>query len=83
MTRNPSKVRIVDEPNKEPDEGRLLTYRQVSELAQVPLGTLYAKVHARELAHVRLGPRTVRFRACDIEAWIAAGYTTSTTQTGE
>lgn len=56
-----------------PDD--LLTYREVSALTGVPVGSLYAKVHLKQIAHVRLSPRTVRFRRRDIEAWIESGYT--------
>lgn len=53
---------------------RLLTYREVSAMVGIPLGTLYAEVHKHRLPHVRLGPRTVRFRLSDVQGWVANAY---------
>ncbi|MBI2376599.1 MAG: helix-turn-helix domain-containing protein [Deltaproteobacteria bacterium] len=57
---------------------QLLTYRRLSELTGIPIGTLKSWVHHGRIPHVRLGPRCVRFRAEDIEAWLAAGYRPAT-----
>jgi excisionase family DNA binding protein len=53
-------------------EQELLTYLQTSQIIGVPLGTLYALVAESRIPHVRLGPRLVRFRRSEIEAWLAA-----------
>jgi len=49
---------------------KLLTYKQVSEQLGIKLATLYAMVHRREIPHLRLGPRMVRFSLSEIEAWL-------------
>lgn len=51
----------------------LITYRQLAALTGIPLSTLYTLVERRQIPHVRLGPRTVRFEPAAIEAWIEAG----------
>ena len=43
----------------------LICYRTVAEQWKVPLGTLYALVHRRQIPFVRISKRTVRF---DVEA---------------
>lgn len=48
----------------------LLTYREVAGMIGVPLGTLYEKVARREIPHVRLGRRLVRFERSAIDAWL-------------
>jgi hypothetical protein len=44
----------------------LITNAEHNELTRTPLGTLYARVHRGDVAHVRLGPRSVRYRLADI-----------------
>jgi excisionase family DNA binding protein len=53
------------------DLGEMLDYRQVARLIGVPIGTVYAWVHARTIPHHRLGPRLVRFGRAQILAWLA------------
>jgi excisionase family DNA binding protein len=53
-------------------EQNLLTYSETSQIIGVPLGTLYALVAQSRIPHVRLGPRLVRFRRTEIEAWLVA-----------
>lgn len=62
---------------------KLIDYNALSEVTGIPLGTLYAKVHANEIPHVRLGPRTVRFLVADIAAWIEGGYRPAKQSSGE
>lgn len=50
----------------------LLTYRELSVMTRLPLGTLYSMVSRGEIPHLRIGPRLVRFRIEDVEQWIAA-----------
>lgn len=51
---------------------RTLTYRELSTLLNIPIGSLYAMVFRGEIPHVRIGKRTVRFEAAAIESWVAA-----------
>jgi excisionase family DNA binding protein len=49
----------------------LMTYKQLSELLNTPLGTLYALVSQHRIPHVRLGRRFVRFSRTAINTWLA------------
>lgn len=51
---------------------KLLTYRQLSLILGIPIGTLHRMVHEHSIPHVRLGLRTVRFRPEEVEAWVLA-----------
>jgi excisionase family DNA binding protein len=53
---------------------KLLTYAEVAERIGVPIGTVYSMVCRRQIPHVRLGPRTVRFSPEAVEAWIAGRH---------
>jgi excisionase family DNA binding protein len=48
-----------------------LTYREAAEYLNLPLGTLYSLVHHREIPHVRLGRRLVRFSRSALVQWLA------------
>lgn len=48
----------------------LLTYAQLGEVIGFPLGTLYSMVKKKQIPHVRLGRRLVRFRRNEIERWL-------------
>ncbi len=48
---------------------RLLTYDQAAAYLNLPVGTLHAWVREGRVPHLRLGPRTVRFRRGDLDAW--------------
>ena len=50
---------------------QLLRYREAAERLNVPLATLYSLVSRREIPHVRLGGRAVRFDAERLNRWIA------------
>jgi excisionase family DNA binding protein len=52
----------------------LLNYDQVSEITGIPKGTLYTQVHRKEIEHVRLSKRTVRFRREYIADRLRAGF---------
>ena len=52
----------------------LLTYADVQRLTGWAMGTLYAMVARRQLPHVRLGPRSVRFRESDIKKILKDEY---------
>lgn len=60
---------MADQQEAEPRE--LLGYREAKDILGVPLGTLYAWVHARRIPHIRLGPRLVKFRRSELEQWLA------------
>lgn len=49
----------------------LLSYEQVSRMYAIKTGTLQSMVCRKQIPHVRIGPRTVRFRASDLKAWLA------------
>ena len=53
---------------------QMITYQELSDLIQVPIGTLYCMVHKKEIPHLRLGERTVRFLRKDIDKWIKDSY---------
>lgn len=52
------------------DDERLLTYTEAATLLNLPRGTLHAMVHHRMIPHLRLGPRSVRFRRAELERWL-------------
>lgn len=49
---------------------KFINYAEAAALLGVPVGTLYAKVHHREIPHHRIGPRIVRFRLDELLAWL-------------
>lgn len=51
-------------------EEELFGYRKAAAVLDVRIGTLYAMVSRRQIPHVRLGPRLVRFRASDLATWV-------------
>lgn len=51
---------------------KYLTYPELAEALNLPLGTLYSKVAGRSIPHVRLGRRLVRFDAEEIARWLKA-----------
>lgn len=48
----------------------MLNYCDAARMIGVPIGTLYGWVGRRQIPHVRLGPRLVRFRRAEIDEWI-------------
>ena len=50
---------------------RLMTAGQVAELLAVPKTRVWSMSRRGEIPTVRIGPREVRYRPEDIEAWIA------------
>ena len=50
----------------------LLTIREVSELTNLSVGTLYHWIGQGRVPVVRFSKRCVRFRKSDIEEWIKA-----------
>lgn len=49
-----------------------LSYQEVHEEFNLPLGTLYSLVSRQQIPHHRLGKRLVRFNRPDLLAWLAA-----------
>lgn len=54
------------------NESELLTYEQAARRLALKRGTLYALVSARRIPHVRMSSRIVRFKASDLDAWVAS-----------
>ena len=54
------------------DDAPLLTYQQAATRLGITLSTLYSLVHQRRVPHVRLGPRFVRFKPAELDAWVEA-----------
>jgi excisionase family DNA binding protein len=50
----------------------LFTYAQAAKFLNVRLGTLYALVSRKEIPHVRLGKRLVRFTRSSLTSLVAA-----------
>jgi excisionase family DNA binding protein len=50
---------------------RLMTAGQVAELLAVPKTRVWSMSRRGEIPTVRIGPREVRYRPEDLEAWIA------------
>ncbi|MFH1529194.1 MAG: helix-turn-helix domain-containing protein [Pseudomonadota bacterium] len=48
----------------------LMTYRQLCERLQIPIGTAYAWVHQGRIPHIRLTGRSVRFDPVEIDTWL-------------
>ena len=49
----------------------LIAYREAASLLGLPVGTLYALVSRRQIPHVRLGRRLVRFDAAELTTWVS------------
>jgi predicted DNA-binding transcriptional regulator AlpA len=68
ITEMPSKGR---EGEKMKDD-KLLSYPEAATFLDMALGSLYSKVSRKEIPHLRLSPRMVRFSRCELIAWIDA-----------
>lgn len=53
------------------DNRLLLNVEEVSQLTGLAKGTIYHWISQKRIPVVRLSPRCVRFRRCDLEAWLA------------
>jgi excisionase family DNA binding protein len=51
---------------------KYLTYPELAQALNLPVGTLYSKVASHSIPHVRLGRRLVRFDTDKIAAWLRA-----------
>lgn len=50
---------------------RMMTYLQMSKYSGIRVSTLYSMVSRKQIPHVRLGPRLVRFPRDELDRWIA------------
>lgn len=50
----------------------IIGYREAARLLGVPRGTLYAWTHRKQVPHIRLAARLVRFRRSDLVAFLDA-----------
>lgn len=55
----------------ERDQSDLVTYAQAALLLGVPPSTLYSLVCRKQVPHVRLSRRLVRFSRAGLSAWVA------------
>lgn len=52
----------------------MLSYRDAARMLGVPVNTVYSWAARRQIPHVRLSARVVRFRRAELERWIEARY---------
>jgi len=52
------------------NEKKFLSYKDLSQYLNVPIGTLYFWVNQKQIPHIRLGARCVRFDLSEIQNWI-------------
>jgi len=50
----------------------MMDYYEAAAYLGLSKGTLYAMVSRRQIPHVRLGPRLVRFSRAELDAWLDA-----------
>jgi len=48
----------------------IINYSAAAELLSVSVGTLRSMVHRKQVPHVRMGPRMVRFNRDELERWL-------------
>ncbi len=49
---------------------KLLTINEVSELLQIPKGSLYNLVHEGRIPYIKIGGGRLRFRESTLEKWV-------------
>jgi excisionase family DNA binding protein len=49
---------------------RLLTTKEVAEWLGLSIHAVYRKVQQKEIPHLRIGPKTVRFNRARLEKWL-------------
>ena len=54
----------------------LLTDRQATEFLSVESRTLREWRHTRQLPHIRISSRVIRYRKTDLDAWLARRFVT-------
>ena len=50
-------------------DDRLLTTKEVAEWLGLSIHAVYRKVQQKEIPHLRIGPKTVRFNRARLEKW--------------
>lgn len=60
----------MNEAMNEAKKEAMISYKELSEMIGLPLGTLYCMVHFKRIPHVRLGKRLVRFSRVKIIEWL-------------
>jgi excisionase family DNA binding protein len=48
-----------------------IRYKQAAQYTGIPEGTLRAKVCAKDIPHIRIGPRMVLFDTAQLDTWLA------------
>tara|TARA_R100000315_G_C5207032_1_gene122486 strand:+ start:782 stop:958 length:177 start_codon:yes stop_codon:yes gene_type:complete len=51
-------------------DDRLLTTKEVAEWLGLSIHAVYRKVQQKEIPHLRIGPKTVRFNRARLEKWL-------------
>ena len=51
---------------------KLINYNDAAAMMGVKIGTLYSMVARRQVPHLRLGPRLIRFSRAALEEWLDA-----------
>ena len=60
------------EPNTTPDTLLLLTAQEAADYLRIPLGSLYVRIHKKEIPCTRLG-RLLRFRRSELDGLMVPG----------
>ena len=51
-------------------DDKLLTTKEVAEWLGLSIHAVYRKVQQKEIPHLRIGPKTVRFNRARLEKWL-------------
>jgi excisionase family DNA binding protein len=49
---------------------KLIGYKEIAEMMGMPIGTIYAWVCRKEIPHIRISAKLVRFDLDEIQKWI-------------
>jgi excisionase family DNA binding protein len=60
----------------------MLSYKQLSNWLNIPLGTLYSMVYQERIPYYRVSTRLVRFDRSEIAEWLKAGRVSLAEVTG-
>jgi len=52
------------------EDKTLMDVKEVAEWLGLSIHAVYRKVQQKEIPHIRIGPRTVRFNRARLEAWL-------------
>jgi excisionase family DNA binding protein len=59
---------------QQPTSAEIGGYDLAETVTGIKRSSLYAMVHHRQIPHIRVGRRCVRFRRRDLEAWLDARF---------